>query len=273
MKLRTAIACILAQCILCLCFVGCAGEESEFSPAYIDSGHTEYEIKLTQSIPGEKVNLINSGLWISPEDAYNDEDVTVVAKGVISNIRELSITDLNKAEATPEGGVIIFNLEAKTKYASVFDFTIEECYRGGKPRNTTVTVYYDFTSYSYPYDPVFPDKYLIEEGQTYYLFLTSSERIEASYLKRRAELLEEGRNIDLYLDDKPISCYLADYSVAYANALLICAGCPEEYIKWATQTVFGSERLETEASKAFFAENSYTAEDYEELLRAYFAEQ
>lgn len=272
MKLRTAIACILAQCIFSLCFAGCANNESGFSPEYIDSGHTEYEIKLTESSPDGKEHLINPGLWISPADAYNDEDVTIVAKGVISNIRELSITDLNKAEATPESGIIIFNVETKTKYASVFDFTIEECYRGGKPRNTTVTVYYDFTSYIYPYDPEFPDKYRIEEGKTYYLFLTSSEKTEANYLKRRAELLEEGRNIDLYLDDKPISCYLADYSVAYANTLLICEDCSEEYIRWATRATFGSERLETEASKAFFAQNSYTAADYEQFLREYFAQ-
>lgn len=270
MKFRAAIACILAQCVLLLCLAGCAKKDDKFLPSYIDSGHTQYEIKLSDSTLDGKEHIINQGLWISPADAYNDEDVTIVAKGVISNIREISITDLNKAETTPGDGVIIMNIEAKTKYASIFDFTIEESYRGGE-RDATVQVYYDFTSYSYPSDIYFPDKYRLEEGKTYYLLLTSSEKTEANYLKRREELLEEGRNIDLYRDDKPISCYLADYSIAYANALLISEDSPEKYIKWATEATFGSEQLATEATDAFFAKNSYTTEDYEQLLREYYA--
>ncbi len=258
MKPTRTTALILLLCLLLSCFAGCSGQERDEFPKTFVNGDNTYVASLVEPLPAEQ-RPEAFACELPPSAIEIESAASIIAKGVVSNIREV------KVEVNQE--------PLLTHYFTLFDLQIEDCYRldrySGAPDSAPekITVYWNMSSRDLPIDSKWPDRVPLEEGGEYYIFLRDYYSMMERYNRVRAyseayALFTEGI-------DEPLCAFFADYYLLDHSTLLIPVDSSEEFIEWAMTESFDSEYRANNSTRAFLDKGVFTPSALEEFLRAY----
>lgn len=259
MKPTRTTALILLLCLLLSCFAGCSGQERDEFPKTFVNGDNTYVASLVEPLPAEQRPEVFAS-ELPPSAIEIESAASIIAKGVVSNIREV------KVEVNQE--------PLLTNYFTLFDLQIEDCYRldrySGAPDSAPekITVYWNMSSRDFPIDSKWPDRVPLEEGGEYYIFFEDYYSMMERYNRVRA-YREETYALVTEGIDEPLCAFFADYYLLDHRTLLIPVDSSEEFIEWAMTESFDSEYRANNSTRAFLDKGVFTPSALEEFLRAY----
>ncbi len=267
MKPTRTTALILLLCLLLSCFAGCSGQARDEFPKTVVDGDSRYEISLVDPLPADQIEPMMASLVPAAYIDFNS-CVGIIAKGSISNLQEIRIDfhsdaanaarkDSDPPVTTPFGGTL-------------FDFTIEENYYtspdvGEVPQ--TIRVFYGYGSHFMPDSSSFPDRYILDEGKDYYLFIQTKENRIAEFQQMK-RLYPEFAEAHIG-QEMPLECSAADYSVFAPAHMLFNESSPGDMIKYSILDAFGSGFNSNSATEAYISAGDYSIAAYEQFLREY----